>query len=94
MTYSPLVAITMGDAAGIGAEIIMKSLGHAEVSARCRPLVIGEAERLRAAGRIMGSSLAVRVVPLRAYRGPETQPRTKPCPKVAWSRVLHHPTKP
>jgi 4-hydroxythreonine-4-phosphate dehydrogenase len=63
MTYSPLVAITMGDAAGIGAEIIMKSLGHAEVSARCRPLVIGEAERLRAAGRIMGSSLAVRVVP-------------------------------
>ena len=25
MTYSPLVAITMGDAAGIGAEIIMKS---------------------------------------------------------------------
>ena len=26
MTYSPLVAITMGDAAGIGAEIIMKSL--------------------------------------------------------------------
>ena len=63
MTYSPLVAITMGDAAGIGAEIIMKSLGHAEVYARCRPLVIGEAERLRAAGRIVGSSLAVRVVP-------------------------------
>ena len=61
MTYSPLVAITMGDAAGIGAEIIMKCLGHAEVSARCRPLVIGEAERLRAAGRIVGSSLAVRV---------------------------------
>ena len=26
MTYSPLVAITMGDAAGIGAEIIMKIL--------------------------------------------------------------------
>ena len=63
MTSRPLIAITMGDAAGIGAEIIMKSLGHAEVHARCHPLVIGDAERLRAAGCIVGSSLAVRVVP-------------------------------
>ena len=34
MTYRPLIAITMGDAAGIGAEIIMKSLGHAEIYRR------------------------------------------------------------
>src|ERR1700758_2539551 len=63
MTQHPLIAITMGDAAGIGAEIIMKSLGHAEIYARCRPLVIGDAKRLRAAGRIIGSSLTVRVLP-------------------------------
>jgi 4-phospho-D-threonate 3-dehydrogenase / 4-phospho-D-erythronate 3-dehydrogenase len=63
MTQHPLIAITMGDAAGIGAEIIMKSLGHTEIYARCRPLVIGDAERLRAAGRIIGSSLTVRVLP-------------------------------
>jgi hypothetical protein len=62
MAHHPLVAITMGDAAGIGAEIIMKSLGHAEIYARCRPLVIGDAKRLRAAGSIIGSSLSVRVV--------------------------------
>ena len=35
-----------------------------------------------------------RVGPLRAYRGPETQPKTTPCPKAAWSRVLRHPTEP
>lgn len=58
----PLIAITMGDAAGIGPEVIMKSLGHAEVHRRCRPLVIGDAERLRAAGRIVASSLTVRTV--------------------------------
>jgi len=46
------IGITMGDAAGIGPEIIMKSLDHAELYARCRPLVIGDAARLRKAGRI------------------------------------------
>lgn len=58
----PLIAITMGDAAGVGPEVIMKSLGHAEVHRRCRPVVLGDAARLRAAGGIVGSSLAVRVV--------------------------------
>jgi len=62
MTYRPLIAITMGDAAGIGPEVIMKSLGHAEIYQYCRPLVIGDAERLRAAGRIVGSLLLVRVI--------------------------------
>ena len=56
----PIIAITMGDAAGVGPEIIMKSLAHAEPYRQCRPLVIGDAERLRAAGRIVGSSLHVR----------------------------------
>lgn len=53
----PRIAITMGDAAGVGPEIVMKSLAHAEVYAMCRPLVIGDAERLREAGRICGSKL-------------------------------------
>ena len=49
----------MGDAAGVGPEIIMKSLAHREVYEQCRPLVIGDAERLRQAGRICASGLAV-----------------------------------
>jgi 4-phospho-D-threonate 3-dehydrogenase / 4-phospho-D-erythronate 3-dehydrogenase len=55
----PVIAITMGDAAGIGPEIIMKALASADVRAICRPLVVGDAERLRAAGRIVGSRLHV-----------------------------------
>ena len=55
----PVIAITMGDAAGIGAEIIMKSLGHPEIYQRCRPLVIGDAGRLEAAGRIVGSGSGI-----------------------------------
>jgi 4-hydroxythreonine-4-phosphate dehydrogenase len=56
----PVIAITMGDAAGVGPEIIMKSLAHSELYAQCRPLVIGDAERLKEAGEITGSHLEVR----------------------------------
>lgn len=55
----PTLAITMGDPAGIGPEIIMKALARAEVRALCRPLVIGDAGRLRQAGAIVGTALAV-----------------------------------
>ena len=58
----PRIAITMGDAAGVGPEVIMKALAHAEVYARCRPLVVGDARRLARAGGIVGSRLAVRTI--------------------------------
>lgn len=55
----PTIAITMGDASGIGPEIIMKALARPEVQRMCRPLVIGDVERLRLAAEIVGSSLRV-----------------------------------
>ena len=58
-TSSPIIGITMGDAAGIGPEIIIKSLGHLELYDRCRPLIIGDAGRLREAGRIVNSRLQI-----------------------------------
>jgi 4-phospho-D-threonate 3-dehydrogenase / 4-phospho-D-erythronate 3-dehydrogenase len=56
----PIIAITMGDAAGVGPEVIMKSLAHPEPYEWCRPLVIGDAMRLSEAGRIVGNNLSVR----------------------------------
>ena len=58
-TNRPTIAITMGDASGIGPEVIMKALSRPDVQAMCRPLVVGDAERLRTAGRIVGSALTV-----------------------------------
>jgi 4-hydroxythreonine-4-phosphate dehydrogenase len=58
----PIIAITMGDPSGIGPEIVMRSLAHGEVYASCRPLVVGDASRLRKAGAIVGSRLDLRVV--------------------------------
>ena len=55
----PVVAITMGDAAGVGPEIIVKALTDPQVYQRCRPLVIGDAARLRKAVEITGVDLSV-----------------------------------
>lgn len=58
----PVVAITMGDAAGVGPEIIAKAFTHDEWHTRCRALVIGDAGRLRRAIEIVGAALEVNVI--------------------------------
>lgn len=42
----PIIAITMGDAAGCGPEIIVKALADQTVYQMCRPLVFGDAKRM------------------------------------------------
>ncbi|MBI1802816.1 MAG: 4-hydroxythreonine-4-phosphate dehydrogenase PdxA [Chloroflexi bacterium] len=37
----PIVAITIGDACGVGPEVVLKALARGEVRGACRPLVIG-----------------------------------------------------
>ena len=55
----PRIGITMGDAAGVGPEVVMKALAHPEVYAQCRPLVIGDGKRLEHAGRLAGVALSI-----------------------------------
>jgi 4-hydroxythreonine-4-phosphate dehydrogenase len=62
MSERPRIAITMGDAAGVGPEVVMKALAHRELYAVARPLVVGDAKRLMRAGRIVDSRLAVRAI--------------------------------
>ncbi len=50
----PLLAITMGDPAGIGPEIIVKALTHQVVFEQCRPLVIGDRRMLAQAAQWTG----------------------------------------
>jgi 4-hydroxythreonine-4-phosphate dehydrogenase len=56
----PIIAITMGDAAGVGPEIIVKCLAHADLYQQCRPIVIGDAARLTLAAQIVNSTLIIR----------------------------------
>lgn len=58
----PLVAITMGDAAGTGPEIITKSLALPELRGVCRPVVVGDAATMTRALRFTGVNLAIRAI--------------------------------
>jgi 4-hydroxythreonine-4-phosphate dehydrogenase len=63
MTERPVVAITMGDPAGVGPEIVLQALAHAEVARRCRPLIIGDRRILQRAMSWVGvPGLAIRTV--------------------------------
>jgi 4-hydroxythreonine-4-phosphate dehydrogenase len=63
----PIIAITMGDAAGVGPEVVVKALARSEVYEACRPFVIGDLGRLSRAVEITGVKLDLRSVP-----GPES----------------------
>ena len=61
-SYRPLIGISAGDPAGIGPEVTAKALALPEMYERCRPLVVAEAELMRAAVRFSGLSLDVHPV--------------------------------
>ncbi len=51
----PKVAIVMGDATGIGPEIVAKSLATEETRRLCRPAVIGDARVMAEAIQLIQS---------------------------------------
>jgi 4-phospho-D-threonate 3-dehydrogenase / 4-phospho-D-erythronate 3-dehydrogenase len=58
----PLVAVTMGDGAGVGPEVIVPAVVHPDTLARCRPVVIGDAARLRTAAGILDREVEIVVI--------------------------------
>ncbi|MBJ7481785.1 4-hydroxythreonine-4-phosphate dehydrogenase PdxA [Rhodococcus sp. (in: high G+C Gram-positive bacteria)] len=55
----PLIAVTMGDGAGVGPEVIVPALLDDETRKRCRPVVVGDAKRLRLAAAVLGIDVDV-----------------------------------
>lgn len=58
----PVLAITMGDPAGIGPEICARSLAHPEVYDQCKPLIVGDAKILQKAIDLLGLDLKVNAI--------------------------------
>lgn len=58
-TERAIIAIPMGDPAGIGPEITMKSLTKKEIYDLSKPVVIGDAEVLEKAIEIVGADLTI-----------------------------------
>lgn len=68
----PLLAITMGDPAGTGPELLTKALVEPEILEICRPVVIGDAGTLEAARPYTGCQAAIRVLDDVATASPDT----------------------
>src|SRR5687767_11731810 len=59
MLKHPLIAVTMGDPAGVGPELCVRLLAEAELAAHCTPVVFGDYAVLERAAKAID-------VPLRA----------------------------
>ncbi len=55
----PILGITMGDPAGIGAEIAVKALAKKEIYDRCLPVVIGDLEPMKEASEFTKLNLKI-----------------------------------
>lgn len=62
MKMLPKLAITMGDPAGIGPEIVVRALNHKETYEQCRPLVVGDANVIRLAIDALALPLSVNAI--------------------------------
>jgi len=60
--YRPLIGISVGDPAGIGPEITARALALPEIYGLCRPLVVAEAEMMKAAIKFSKLDLKIRVI--------------------------------
>jgi len=58
----PIISITMGDAAGVGPEIVVKALLSEQVYSICRPLIIGEGVIMQEAIELVNKTLKLRQV--------------------------------
>lgn len=62
MSDRPVIGITMGDAAGVGPEIILKALREKRMVEQCRPLVIGDAAIMERADTFVKTGLQIKPV--------------------------------
>ncbi len=73
----PLVALTMGDVAGIGPEVIARAWADEPLRALARPFVVGDPKTLRRAVSLMGTG--AEVVEVDAPEHAEPSARVIPC---------------
>jgi 4-hydroxythreonine-4-phosphate dehydrogenase len=61
-TNKPRIAVTMGDPAGVGPEVIVAAWANDSVHARVFPVVVGHPEILRRAAKLLNSAVDVREI--------------------------------
>jgi 4-hydroxythreonine-4-phosphate dehydrogenase len=93
MSFSrPLIAITLGDPAGIGPEVIVAAWANSRVHERVRPFVVGHPETLRRAAQLLKREVqVVEISAVDSVEIPEAGTGTIPCHRVWSDDVLDVP---
>lgn len=60
--HKPVIALTMGDPAGVGPEICLRAMGDAEVLERCTPVLMGDTGILQEVARRLKLPCPARIV--------------------------------
>jgi 4-hydroxythreonine-4-phosphate dehydrogenase len=81
----PLLAITLGDPAGVGPEVIAGAWADAALHAVCRPLVLGQPEILKRAVQLCGTRAEVQ--PIAAPEDARPTAESIPCLPVGSSEA-------
>ena len=68
----PLLAITMGDPAGVGPEICLQALHSKIVNETCRPIIFGDAWILSEVGEATGQNTDFQVITVEAFENMES----------------------
>ena len=61
MNKKPIIGITMGDPAGNGAELSIQALSHSEVYQNCRPIIIGDANCVEMALKVVSKEKSIKI---------------------------------
>ncbi len=64
MSYLPRLALTLGDPAGVGPEVIVRALADRGLARQVRPVVVGDAEILKRAAQVCRVKL--KIIPVTA----------------------------
>ncbi len=62
MSDKPVLGVVIGDASGVGPEIVAKLLANGFLTAHCRPLIIGDARVLQDALKRIGFNVPIQLV--------------------------------
>jgi 4-hydroxythreonine-4-phosphate dehydrogenase len=73
MTTKPVLAITMGDPAGVGPEVCLQLLANAELAKSCTPVVFGDAEVMRACAKQAALPFSAPIIPANDWPTTSTQ---------------------
>ena len=90
MSERPFLAITMGDAAGIGPEVTAKTLVDPVMYEKCRPFVVGNADAMNDALKLIQSDLkAVALQSLEDISGTYGQIEVLDLNNLDYSNITH-----